>query len=372
MVAPLEVRVPPSDYGGTELVVSLLTEELVRRGHEVTLFATADSRTSAHLVGAAPAPLRDSPHDRALFESLALYSAVARADQFDLIHNHNLLAALPMTALSNVPVLTTLHIPLVGDWPAMFARYRGWYNTISRSALNGVPPGGRYAGAVHNGIDPAEFPLFDGTREPYLLYFSRLSPEKGPHLAIEVARRLDRPLVLAGDLQPKDVAFFRREVEPHLDGERIRYLGRIAPAEKVPLLQRASCLLAPLLWDEPFGLFMIEAMSCGTPVVAFDRGSVREVIDPGRTGFIVRDVAAMATAAADADRLRPAACHAWVADRFSHRRMTSAYLGLYEQILAASSGATDRPPGDLVLRSPPAESGPAARSLDESWVPHVA
>lgn len=370
MVAPLAVRVPPAAYGGTELVVSLLTEELIRRGHEVTLFATGDSITSAELVAYAPGALFDSPRNRGLLESLSLAEAVAGDHQFDIVHNHNLVEALPMTRLAPTPILTTLHLPVDGDWPTMFARYHGWYNTISQAALRAVPPGGRYAGAVYNGIDPEAFPLSVKSREPFLLYFSRISPEKGPHLAIRLALEMGERLVLAGDLQAKDVPFYRRDVEPYVDGDQIQYLGRIEPSAKVDLLQRARCLLAPLQWDEPFGLFMVEAMSCGTPVIALRRGAAPEVIAHGRTGYVVGSLEEMEEAVGRVELIDPRACRARVEQQFSYRSMTTAYLRAYAKILDAEPARVRGQPIDAP--PPPGPLADPTELTSPSLVPHVA
>lgn len=349
MIAPLEMRVPPVGYGGTELVVSLLTEELVRRGHDVTLFASGDSVTEAHLVPGSDRFLRGSDRDKGILTMLNVTACLERAEAFDLIHNHTCFEGMATAGLVGTPVLTTLHGGLAGDWCSLFERYHGWYNTISQSAKMLLPDKPRFAGVVYNAIDCSSYPLNPRRRDESqpLVYLSRISREKGTHLAIEIARRLGQPLLVAGNVDDVDRTYFETEVAPWVDGKLITYLGEADAAAKRKLLHDARCLLAPNSWDEPFGLFMVEAMACGTPVVVGRRGSADEVVASGATGFVVDSLDAMAEAVSRVGEIDPAACRRWVEDRFDVSHMVDGYLAVYERILEASSRAArpGRPPG---------------------------
>ena len=296
MIAPVEVRVPPLGYGGTELVVSLLTEELVRRGHDVTLFASGDSVTSAKMVSTCSRHLRGSSRDGGILTMLNVLACLEQADQYDIIHNHTCFEGLATSGLVKTPVITTLHGGLAGDWLLLFEHYRGWWNTISNSARSLLPIKERFVGTIYNAIDVASYPFNGGKREEYLLFLSRMSHEKGPHLAIEAARRLQMPLVLGRNVHPVDQEYFQSLVLPHVDGDMIRYVGEAGYHYKRELVAGAHCLLASVTWPEPFGLFMVEAMACGAPVVAFNRGATPEVVLHGVTGYVVETMDEMVEA----------------------------------------------------------------------------
>ena len=329
MLAPLEIRVPPVAYGGIELVVSLLTEELVRRGHDVSLFASGDSITAARLVPGSPRFLRGSGQERELLSLMNAVSCLEEADRFDVIHNHMMPEGVALAGLVDTPVLTTLHGRPAGTTRELFERYRGWYATISRSARALLPPKERFAGVVYNAIDCNSYPFNDGPRDDHLLFLSRINEEKGPHLAIELARRLGRKLVIAGNADDDDRIFFEREVLPHVDGRQIQYVGEAGADAKRELLSRASCLVAPITWDEPFGLYLAEAMACGTPVVAIGRGAVPEVVLHGETGFVARDLDEMAEFVDRVDEIDPARCRRHVEENFDVPRMADDYLAAY-------------------------------------------
>lgn len=340
MIAPVEMRVPPIAYGGTELVVSLLTEELMRRGHEVTLFASGDSQTKARLVSVCDRFVRGSGRDGGILTMLNVLACMEQAERFDIIHNHTCFEGLSVAGLVHRPVLTTLHGGLAGDWLLLFQHYKGWYNTISRAMKDLLPPKERFAGNIYNAIDVSSYPFNGGKREPRLLFLSRMSPEKGPHLAIEVARRLKMPLVLAGNVHPVDEVYFRSYVMPQVDGHLVRYIGEADYHMKRELLAEAFCLLAPITWPEPFGLFMAEAMACGTPVVAFNRGAAPEVVRHGVTGFVVETLEDMVRAVPAVERLDPRACREHVKARFDVPRMADDYLAAYERILFSDKSAS--------------------------------
>jgi glycosyltransferase involved in cell wall biosynthesis len=337
MISPLEMRVPPLAYGGTELVVSLLTEELVRRGHDVTLFASGDSVTSAKLISICPSFLRGSGRNAGILTMLNVVSCLEQADEFDVVRNHTCFEGLATAGLVKVPVLTTLHGGLSGDWLLLFERYRGWYNTISHSAKTLLPVKDRFAGVIYNAIDCASYPFNKGGRDDYLLFLSRMSHEKGPHLAIEVARRLEMRLILAGNVHPADQEYFQSQVLPQVDNDLIQYVGEADQVRKRELLCGARCLLASITWPEPFGLFMVEAMACGTPVVAFNRGSAPEVVRHGITGYVVETVAEMAGAVQRVHQIEPNICRRHVEENFNISRLADDYLAAYQRILAAES-----------------------------------
>ncbi len=339
MLAPVELRVPPVGYGGTELVVSLLTEELVRRGHYVTLFASGDSVTSAHLVSVCDRFVRGSGRDGTILTMLNALACIERADQFDIIHNHTSFEGMSLAGLVPTPMLTTFHGSLSGDWRLFFQHYKGWYNTISYAMKALLPPKERFAGVVYNAIDVDSYPFNDGKRDDYLLFLSRMSSEKGPHLAIEVARHLKMPLILAGNVHPVDTQYFRTSVLPHVDGVFIRHVGEADYHLKRELLSRASCLLAPITWPEPFGLFMVEAMACGTPVLALNRGSAPEVVRHGVTGLVVETIDEMVEAFPMVRQIDPKACRAHVKRSFDVPRMAEDYLSTYSRVLGSESEA---------------------------------
>jgi glycosyltransferase involved in cell wall biosynthesis len=340
MIAPLEIRVPPAAYGGTELVVSLLTEELVRRGHDVTLFASGDSLTDATLVPGSSHFLRGSGRVASILTLLNVVSCLERSAEFDVIHNHTGIEGMATAGLVDTPVLTTLHGGLQGDWRLLLERYKGWYNTISHSAKSLLPDKDKFAGVIYNGVDHESYPFNSGGRDESLLFLSRISAEKGPHIAIEVAKRLGRRLIIAGNIDIVDQPYFKTQVEPAIDGDQIRYVGEADYDVKRQLFSSASCLLAPLTWHEPFGLFMAEALACGTPVVAMRKGSAPELIRHGETGFIVEDIDDMVDAVSRIGEISPHACRQDVVDRFSIGRMTDDYLAAYRRIAAPQAVQT--------------------------------
>ena len=336
MISPLEMRVPPIAYGGTELVVSLLTEGLVRKGHDVTLFASGDSVTSAKLESVCPRFLRGSDSNEGILNMLNVVSCLEQAGRFDIIHNHTTLEGLATAGLVKTPMLTTLHGNLKEDWLTLFGHYKGWYNTISWSAKTLLPDKERFVGVIYNAIDAKSYPFNDSKREAYLLFLSRISYEKGPHLAIEVAKRLRRRLIIAGNVHPVDEEYFRTMLMPGVDGDQIQYVGEADYYRKRELLSQAYCLVAPITWPEPFGLFFVEAMACGTPVVVFNRGSAPEVVRHGETGFVVDTLAEMADAVEEVYHIDPRSCREHVERNFDVPRMVDDYLRAYERILYES------------------------------------
>src|SRR5215470_4297630 len=284
MLAPISWRVPPRHYGPWERVVSLLTEGLVQRGIDVTLFATADSITSARLVSVCPRGYsEDASLDAKVWECLHISAVFERAAEFDLIHNQFDFLPLSYSGLTETPVLTTIHGFSSERIVPVFKKYNGrvYYVAISEADRH---PDLDYIATIHHGIPLEEFTL---RREPgdYLLFFGRIHPDKGVVEAIELAGQSGLPLIIAGIIHDRD--YFESKVAPRIDGYKIRYVGSLGPAERDRVLGGARALIHLINFEEPFGLTMIEAMACGTPVIARRRGSVPEVVAEGRTGFIV-------------------------------------------------------------------------------------
>ncbi|WP_017652395.1 glycosyltransferase family 4 protein [Fortiea contorta] len=333
-VAPLWERVPPPSYGGIELVVSQLTDELVRRGHEVTLFASGDSQTLANLEAVCPCALRQDPNveDYAVYEKLQLSQVYQRAMEFDIIHSHVGISALPLASLVSTPTVHTLHGNFTKDNEKIFSQHqKQLYASISRAQrqvnLN-------YVDTVYNGINLEDYPFQEQPQEPqYLAFLGRFSPEKGPHHAISIARQTGRRLKMAGKVNVSESEFFTKEIVPYIDGQQIEYLGEVSHREKAELLGNAAATLFPITWQEPFGLVMIESMATGTPVIAMNFGSVPEVIVHGKTGFVCQSFEQMARAIPRALELNRQACREHVATNFSLSQMVNGYQMIYEQIL---------------------------------------
>jgi glycosyltransferase involved in cell wall biosynthesis len=334
-VAPLVESVPPSGYGGTERVVAYLTDELVRQGHDVTLFASGDSRTSAELVPCAPRALRldESVIDPIAHQVHELECVAAQAQRFDVIHWHLDYFHFPMSRRLGVPQVTTLHGRL--DIPDLQPVYDEFDDmpvvSISNDQREPLPQA-RWVETVHHGMPPDELRLTDEVGD-YLAFLGRISPEKRADRAIEVARRVGMPLRIAAKVDDVDREYFEREIEPLLAGAHVEFVGEIGPDEKADFLGRARALLFPIDWAEPFGLVMIEAMACGTPVIAYRSGSVPEVITDGVSGFIVDDIDGAVAAVERLDEIDRAGCRAAFEDRFTVERMARDYLQVYERLI---------------------------------------
>jgi glycosyltransferase involved in cell wall biosynthesis len=334
-VAPLFESVPPKLYGGTERVVSYLSDELVRQGHDVTLFASGDSNTSAELVPVCPAAVRlDSLRPDALALHLAMLEEVfRRADEFDLIHFHTDLLHLPLARRHDVPTLTTLHGRL--DIPGLDVFYREFRELplVSISDAQRQPLAwAHWVATVHHGL-PHTLHRAGSGRGGYLAFLGRVSPEKRVDRAIEIAQRLEVPLKIAAKVDAADGAYFRQWIEPLLSAPGVEFLGEITEAEKSTFLGDALALLFPVDWPEPFGLCMIESMACGTPVIAFRCGSIPEVIDEGLTGYIVDDIDSAVDAVQRVTTLDRSACRETFERRFSAERMARDYCRVYESMV---------------------------------------
>jgi len=330
ILAPISWRVPPRQYGPWEQFASLLTEGLVKRGVDVTLFATADSVTSARLVGTAPTGYSEDPalHAKA-WEGLHIAAAFERAEEFDLIHNSFDFLPLTYSGLVDTPVVTTIHGFSSERILPVFEKYngRGYYVAISDADRHENLD---YVATIHHGIDLNEFEL---DREPgnYLLFFGRIHPDKGTAEAIDVAERAGMPLTIAGIIQDRD--YFERLVEPRIDGERVSYLGPVGPDRRGDLLGGARALVHLVNFDEPFGFSVVEAMACGTPVIASARGSMPEIVRDGENGFLVGSIDEAVAAVHASDGLDRTVVRASVEQRFDVNRMVDDYLALYRRIV---------------------------------------
>jgi len=336
-IAPLWERVPPTTYGGTELVVSLLTEELVRRGHEVTLFASGDSITAAQLEAVHHQALRLDPKvkEAAIYEMLQLSQVYERAKEFDIIHSHMGCTALPYANLVKTPTVHTLHGIFTPDNEKMFMHARN-QPFISISDSQREPRLGlNCVATVYNGVEPSSYKFYPQPSDPpYLAFLGRVSPEKGTHLAIEIAKQTNSVLKIAGKIDVVDVEYYETQIKPHIDGEQIQFLGEANHVQKNILMGNAVATLFPITWREPFGLVMIESMVSGTPVVAMELGSTREVIVHGKTGFLCQSVAECVDSLGKIHTIDRKACRQHVEDHFSVRRMADGYEAVYQQIMA--------------------------------------
>lgn len=340
LISSIAHRTPPRDYGPWEQVASTLTEGFVARGHEVTLFATSDSVTSARLVGSAPTGYEeDRGLDAKVWEALHLSGAFQRAGELDVIANHFDFLPLSYSRLVRPPVVTTIHGFSSQKIVPVYRAFNdiGHYVAISDADRH---PDLRYAATIHHGIDTAAFtPVAEPARPAYLLFLGRIHSDKGTHQAIEVAHRTGMPLKIAGIVQ--DEGYFEREVRPHVGSDGVEYLGSVGPRERDALLGGATTLLHLIGFDEPFGLSVVEALATGTPVIATARGSMPELIDHGRTGYLVDgvDLVGQAVAAVGAlDRINRATCRAEAVARFDQERMVDAYLDLFEGIVTRRLG----------------------------------
>jgi glycosyltransferase involved in cell wall biosynthesis len=341
-IAPLYESVPPKLYGGTERVVSYLTEALVEDGHNVVLFASGDSVTSAELVAPLPQAVRLDPGctDPTAFHMIMLDQVFRRAGEFDLIHFHIDYLHFPISIRQPLAHLTTLHGRL--DLPHLVPVYRQFSRVpvVSISDSQRIPlPIANWQGTVYHGL-PIGLHTATETPGSYLAFLGRISPEKRVDLAVEIAKRSGFRLRIAAKVDAVDREYFAQCIQPLLDHPLIEFIGEIDEAEKTRFLGSARALLFPIDWPEPFGLAMIEAMACGTPVIAFRRGSVPEVVDEGLTGFIVNSVDEAVSAVGQVERLSRRRCREWFEKRFSATRMARDYVAIYRRLCARTRHAS--------------------------------
>lgn len=351
-VAPLQVAVPPRRYGGTERVIYNLTEALVQRGHEVTLYASGDSSTSARLIPFTERAFNFDPAVNPIPHYLAELTEVYRhADDYDIIHSHLDHLTLPFAVHADTPTVITLHGPLsIPDEQRILRTYADLsYISISNSQRRPLPEL-HWAATIHHGVDVASFPY---SAEPggYLAFVGRISPEKDPVSAIEIARMAGVPLKIAAKVDPVDRTYFKECVKPLLDDPLVEFLGPLNERRKRELMRGALGLLAPIDWHEPFGMVYIEALACGTPVLSRPKGSAPEVLRDGQTGFVRDSNEELAAAVRELPSLSRAHCRRYCAERFDRQRMARDYERIYRRLLdrsALTDLALDNPQADAI------------------------
>ncbi len=348
LVNPIE-SVPPQKYGGIERMVHALTEELVSFGHVVTLFASGDSQTSAKLHSVYPTSLRAAKvkdiYGTNDYTVLNVVEAYKMQKEFDIIHDHTGNWGLIAATTSTTPVVSTLHGPFTTTNRKLYESIADTVNLVAISEGQMKPvPSLPIAGVVYNGLPMEHYPFCDEPKG-YLLFVGRISEEKGVHHAIDVAQYLQIPLIIAAKLESNhrpDVEYFKQYVEPRLDGDKVTWIGEVGEEERNTLMSQAKCFLHPVSFREPFGLTLIEAMACGCPVVAFGRGSIRELIAQGKTGFVVEDAEEMVEAVASIDVIDRGECRRHSLENFSAHRMAKGYEAIYASILTKQKAAPKR------------------------------
>lgn len=342
MLSPIAWRTPPRHYGPWEYVVSLLTEGLVREGVDVTLFATLDSQTNGKLLGVCPTGYEeDKSLDPKVWECLHISKLFEMGDEFDIIHNHFDFLPLTYSHMTSTPIVTTIHGFSSPKILPVYRKYnhRAFYVSISDADRSSELD---YIATVHHGIDLSQF-TFRPEHGDYLLFFGRIHHEKGTKECIEIARKTGMKLIIAGIVQ--DENYFNKEVKPHLDDKNVVFVGSAEPQRRDELLGGAYALLHPINFDEPFGLSVVEAMACGTPVIAVDRGAMREIVGDGTTGFLVSDYLQIPDALKKVRELDRAACRKWVEEKFTVERMVKDYLYVYQTVIDKTRGESRRPWG---------------------------
>ncbi|HCP08970.1 MAG TPA: glycosyl transferase [Candidatus Moranbacteria bacterium] len=335
-IAPIIESIPPKRYGGTERVIHELTEELVKRGHEVTLFASGDSKTSAKLVSIFPEALRNKKIKNMSFINAMSVQHIGMAyrqqNEFDIIHDHNATMSLAVAHNARRPVVVTYHGPYNEEISEVFRKLnRPYVVSISKSQVKNAE-NINHAGTVYNGLSMEHFPFSD-THDGYLLFVGRISMEKGLHHAIAAALELDLPLLIAAKLDPVDLGYFNDYILPFLS-ESIRWVGEVNEEERNRLMSKAMCFLHPITWPEPFGLTLIESMACGCPVIAIGKGSIPEIILDGKTGFVISEPEEMISKIQKIDTIKREDCRKHALENFSAKKMADGYEKIYEKILA--------------------------------------
>lgn len=348
-VSPLWYSVPPIGYGGTESVVSKLTEGLIKRGHKVTLFASGDSKTKAKLISVINENLYslNTPWSAPNYNILNLIEAFSHEKEFDIIHTHIDKFDLLFRSHSKVPTIATLHNIIwatwkekTGEWHDLQALVQNYsrfpklpYISISDKYRKICPAKINFAKTIYHGIKIENF-TFNPHPDDYFVWFGRITEIKGPHIAVKLAKRLGLKLVIAGVFRSKtDKKFFDEHIKPNLSN-KIKFIGAITSnEEKSKLLGNAKALIYPLLWDEPFGIVLIETQACGTPVIALNRGAAKEIVKDGKTGFIVKDEKEMMESISRIDSLSRQDCRKWVEDNFTVEKMVENHEKLYYQLI---------------------------------------
>lgn len=332
MLSPISWRTPPRHYGPWEWVVSMLTEGLVKRGIDVTLYATADSLTSARLRHVAPRPWSEDPElEPKVWECLHISALFEEAANYDLIHNNFDFLPLSYSGLVDTPVITTIHGFSSPQILPVFRKYNGRAHYVAISDADRHPDLD-YSATIHHGIPVNDYPYHAApSDEGYLLFFGRIHHDKGVYESIRLAKQVEMPLVIAGIIQ--DQQYFDQYVKPYIDDEQVRYIGPVGPDTKGDVLGRAAALLHLINFDEPFGLSVAESMACGTPVIAFNRGSMPELIKAGETGYLVEDLYQARDVISTIGNIDRAACRRHVEANFTVELMVDRYIEVYKKIL---------------------------------------
>ncbi|WP_430933111.1 glycosyltransferase family 4 protein [Saccharicrinis sp. 156] len=330
ILAPIAWRTPPLKYGPWEQVASNITEGLVDKGMDVTLFATGDSNTKGKLSSVCEhAYAEDTTIDPKVAECLHISQLMEQANQFDIIHNNYDFLPLSYSRLIKTPIVTTIHGFSSPKIIPVFKKYNSTSHYVSISDSNRNPDL-NYEATVYNGININEF-IFSGEPDDYLLFFGRIHRDKGTYEAIEIAKKTKRKLVISGFIQ--DQEYFNQKVKPYINDEDIVYVGNSGPKQRLKLLSQACALLHPISFQEPFGLSVVEAMACGTPVIAFNKGSMPELILHEKTGFLVSNIDQAIEAISHIQHINRNECTKWVTSMFSRQKMTEGYLKVYRKIL---------------------------------------
>ncbi|PIU46586.1 glycosyl transferase [bacterium (Candidatus Gribaldobacteria) CG07_land_8_20_14_0_80_33_18] len=340
LIAPLEESIPPKKYGGTELIVSLLAEGLIKKGHKVYLFASGDSKTKANLIPIFKRALRKEKfcQDLKIREALKFIGVGKIVNKLkrikvDIIHNHLGWRFLPFAEQFKSPTITTLHGPLDSHYSKfIYSKFKD-YHFVSISNSQRKPLKLNYLATVYNGIDISQFDFNSFPKGNYLAFLGRMSPEKGPLEAIKIAKKTKLKLKMAAKIDVVDKEYFEKSIKPLIDKKQIEFIGEIGPKEKNNFLKNATALLCPLQWEEPFGLFMAEAMACGTPVIVLNRGSAKEVVKDKKTGFVVDSLDDMAKAIKNINQIKRENCRKWVEEKFTAEKMVNEYEKVYYKIL---------------------------------------
>lgn len=330
MLSPIAWRTPPEKYGPWEQVASTITEGLVDRGFDVTLFASGNSLTKGKLQSVCDLPYEsDQDSDPKVLECLHISNLMEQSDQFDIIHNHFDFLPLSYSGLINTPMITTIH---GFSSPKILPVYKKYNDSTAYISISNSDRSSDldYLATIYHGIDPNQF-TFREKKDDYLLYFGRFHPDKGCHTAIEIARQAGFPLKIAGFIQ--DESYFEKHIKPFIDGKHVEYLGNVGPIKRNEVLGRARALLHPITFEEPFGLSVLEAMMCGTPVIAYKRGSMPEIIVEGETGYLVRGVSEAITAVKHLYKIMPENCRMHAVKNFSIETMLDAYINAYITVI---------------------------------------
>lgn len=337
-LAPLWKIIPPQKYGGSELVVSNITERLVEEGHDVTLFACGGSNTSAKLVDVIEKPMYDllggfSWDAIQPYEFLAFADLFDRIDDFDIIHNHLGFHPLVFSKIINIPIVTTLHSSVKPDFPYLAERFKNNPFVSISNAQRKLVPDLHYVETIYHGIVTKKFEPDYSPNKDYFLFIGTLSPNKGIDIAVKACHKLHEKLIIAGELRDSDAEFLKKEVFPYVDGDDIRFIGEVGHDDKVKLYKDAKALLFPIRWNEAFGLVMAESLASGTPVIAFENGSIPEVITDNKTGFVVNSEEDFVNKMGEVNQISREICRKEAEERFDVSIMTQRYVDLFTRLI---------------------------------------